>query len=389
MRTPSLPLRCVNLHFLPPHPRCVRAVVGEIIPQAVCTGPHRLAITGYSAPVVRVLVLAFWVVAKPISWVMDRTLGEEQISKYRRVELKEFIKSHGPDTPVPDTAASGNDGDSDDGKTRASDADHIGHEEVAIIHGALDLRMHLVSDVMTAWEDVYMLPHEVGAVSRWSCECRVLVTYVFVAVAVAANVDAVPAGHAHHGQHHCPRAQQSARVCGAFLCRCCGAAARARHSTPCVLTQNGDRNNCPGYFIVKKIIAFDPDDRRPLTQIMARHPIIMRPGQNLLAALRKFLKKSAHIAFVCNDPKALRAAYAVRCLRACTRRGFAGPHTHTSLLFLQKSTQDGAAFVVPEGVTMMGLITMCVGAVYFFGAAVVCLLALFSCIDTCPFPCPQ
>lgn len=69
-------------------------VFGEIVPQAVCTGPTRLAIGAFWAPFVRVQIVLFYVIAKPIAMVMDRVLGEDHADMYRQSELKALIGLH-------------------------------------------------------------------------------------------------------------------------------------------------------------------------------------------------------------------------------------------------------------------------------------------------------
>lgn len=54
----------------------VHVCVGEIIPQAVCSR-HGLAVGAHSAWFVRILMIAFAVIAYPISKILDHLLGAE------------------------------------------------------------------------------------------------------------------------------------------------------------------------------------------------------------------------------------------------------------------------------------------------------------------------
>lgn len=49
---------------------------GEIIPQAACKS-YGLAIGAYAAPLVRALIFLEYIIAKPISMVLDWALGED------------------------------------------------------------------------------------------------------------------------------------------------------------------------------------------------------------------------------------------------------------------------------------------------------------------------
>ena len=55
-------------------PRTVDA--GEIIPQAACKS-YGLAIGAYAAPIVRLIIWLEYIIAKPISMVLDWALGED------------------------------------------------------------------------------------------------------------------------------------------------------------------------------------------------------------------------------------------------------------------------------------------------------------------------
>jgi metal transporter CNNM len=48
---------------------------GEIIPQAVCTGPSQLKIAAGIAPVVRFMMVALGIIAYPIAKILDKLLG--------------------------------------------------------------------------------------------------------------------------------------------------------------------------------------------------------------------------------------------------------------------------------------------------------------------------
>jgi|JI6StandDraft_1071083.scaffolds.fasta_scaffold01732_20 metal transporter CNNM len=54
---------------------CVVLIVGEIVPQALCTGPNKLIIAQRCVPLIRIMIKIFWVVSYPISLALDKVLG--------------------------------------------------------------------------------------------------------------------------------------------------------------------------------------------------------------------------------------------------------------------------------------------------------------------------
>lgn len=76
---------CVARFFLYPTPDKARA--------AVCVR-YGLAIGAASAPFVLALMYLEWPIAYPIAKLLDRVLGEEQGTTYRKAELKTFVALH-------------------------------------------------------------------------------------------------------------------------------------------------------------------------------------------------------------------------------------------------------------------------------------------------------
>lgn len=67
---------------------------GEIIPQAVCTGPSQLRIASLVTPSVNFLMIAVGIVAYPISKILDCLLGEHHAIRYNNNDLKALIDLH-------------------------------------------------------------------------------------------------------------------------------------------------------------------------------------------------------------------------------------------------------------------------------------------------------
>lgn len=109
---------------------------GEVVPQALCTR-YGLAIGSSLAPLVRVLMVLLFVVAWPISKLLDCLLGHEHSTFFRRAELKELVDLHKESTDA--------------------NEDPLRDDEVMIIQGALEMRNKSVQHKYTPLDKVFML----------------------------------------------------------------------------------------------------------------------------------------------------------------------------------------------------------------------------------------
>lgn len=55
---------------------------GEIIPQALCTGPNKILIAYYMCPVVLLIMQATSPISYPIAKLLDWILGEHKLKRY-------------------------------------------------------------------------------------------------------------------------------------------------------------------------------------------------------------------------------------------------------------------------------------------------------------------
>ncbi|KAI8895189.1 hypothetical protein BC833DRAFT_602133 [Globomyces pollinis-pini] len=133
----SLPILFDLLHFTG-----IKAVLfstglivlfGEILPQAVCT-KYGLQIGAFLALPVRFLIAVMYVIAYPISALLDWLLGHKEGNIYSSAGLKELVALHGEDKEGP-----------------------LSKDEVSILRAVLDLRHKTVGDIMTSLENVFML----------------------------------------------------------------------------------------------------------------------------------------------------------------------------------------------------------------------------------------
>jgi ankyrin repeat/SOCS box protein 13/metal transporter CNNM len=109
---------------------------GEIIPQALCTR-YGLAIGYYLSPFVRVLIFLLFIIAWPISKLLDVLLGKDHSTFFRRAELKHLVSLHEQGSQ--------------------ENEEPLSHDEVLIIKGALEMRSKVVRHAMAPLQSAFML----------------------------------------------------------------------------------------------------------------------------------------------------------------------------------------------------------------------------------------
>ena len=68
--------------------------VGEIIPQALCTGPNQMKIASFLAPFTYLLMWITYPVSYPIAWFMDCIIGVQGKNRFCNTDLKSLIELH-------------------------------------------------------------------------------------------------------------------------------------------------------------------------------------------------------------------------------------------------------------------------------------------------------
>ena len=62
-------------------------IVAEIIPQAYCTGPKKITLANYAAPIILVMIKVLWILAYPMAKGLDYLLG---VHGHHRIQHKDF-----------------------------------------------------------------------------------------------------------------------------------------------------------------------------------------------------------------------------------------------------------------------------------------------------------
>ncbi|KAG7379623.1 hypothetical protein PHYPSEUDO_008350 [Phytophthora pseudosyringae] len=272
---------------------------GEIIPSAIFTGPSQLRIAAALTPGVKVLIAVVFPLAYPISKLLDWWIGaDHDAAQYKRNELKalvalqreseamrqSFVESRlgdceGMSPSRNSSTSSGRSGvlmspstlrrqpllkpepeteveveveieTPSQRKRRHQQAlargTRLNVDEVTIIHGALDLSSKTVTEVMLPMSEIYML--EIGTKLNHNTMADILAS-----------------GHS--------------RI-------------------PVFETR---RSNIVGLLFVKKLIVLDPDDARPIRDLVLRKPILVSPSGSCYSMLNEFQMGRSHIALVTKE----------------------------------------------------------------------------------------
>ncbi|KKA23089.1 DUF21 and CBS domain protein (Mam3) [Rasamsonia emersonii CBS 393.64] len=110
-------------------------IFGEIVPQSICVR-YGLPIGAWMAPFVLVLMYLLSPVAWPIAKLLDKILGEDHGTVYKKAGLKTLVTLH---------------------KTLGVAGEQLNSDEVTIISACLDLKEKSVGSIMTPMEDVFTM----------------------------------------------------------------------------------------------------------------------------------------------------------------------------------------------------------------------------------------
>ncbi|KAL9126821.1 MAG: hypothetical protein Q9217_004195 [Psora testacea] len=110
-------------------------IFGEIIPQSICVR-YGLPIGAWMSPLVLVLMYILAPVAWPTAKLLDRLLGEDHGTTYKKAGLKTLVTLH---------------------KSLGAAGEQLNQDEVTIISAVLDLKAKPVGSIMTPMNDVFTM----------------------------------------------------------------------------------------------------------------------------------------------------------------------------------------------------------------------------------------
>jgi metal transporter CNNM len=110
-------------------------IFGEIIPQSICVR-YGLPIGAWMSNPVLILMYIMAPVAWPTAKLLDRLLGEDHGTTYKKAGLKTLVTLH---------------------KTLGAAGEQLNSDEVTIISAVLDLKEKPVGSIMTPMDDVFTM----------------------------------------------------------------------------------------------------------------------------------------------------------------------------------------------------------------------------------------
>jgi len=124
-------------------------ILGEVLPQAYCTGPKQIQIARAMAPVIRFFMFIFYPICYPISVFLDNLLGLHGKTRFVKQDLKALIELHKMDRSGPPKSHI-------DGHEIKVDS-HLTADEIKVINSTIDLKETPVTKEMERIEKVFMI----------------------------------------------------------------------------------------------------------------------------------------------------------------------------------------------------------------------------------------
>ena len=136
-------------------------IFGEVIPQALCTGPRQVQIAAMAAPMTRFLMIISWPITFWLGKCLDIILGEQGKTRYQNQDLKCLVEMHtyealkkiaeeeekNPYIPKDDIP-------------KPSDKMGLGQLEANLMISALEIKEKKVMEIMINFNDIYSIKYE-------------------------------------------------------------------------------------------------------------------------------------------------------------------------------------------------------------------------------------
>ena len=234
-------------------------IFGEILPQAVCTGPNQIKIAAMVAPMVKCLMYICFPLSYPISLILDCLLGKHTKSRFQNNDLKALIELHTFNSLQKMHLDSSDKSHSTD----ASSMDSVGHDDIGLnqeqanlIISAIDMKERKAIELMVAIQGVFMIDYD-----------EILDRIRFEAI-MDKGFSRIP------------------------------------------VYSNNDKNDIVGLLRIKQLIGIDYQNKslRQIGIVLGK-PIIISPELSLVELLREFKKGKSHLAFITEQVEELQRKF--------------------------------------------------------------------------------
>ena len=136
-------------------------IFGEVIPQALCTGPRQVQIAAMAAPMTRFLMIISWPITYWLGKCLDIILGEQGKTRYQNQDLKCLVEMHtyealkkiseeeekNPYIPKDDIP-------------KPSDKMGLGQLEANLMISALEIKEKKAVEIMISFNNIYSIKYE-------------------------------------------------------------------------------------------------------------------------------------------------------------------------------------------------------------------------------------
>ena len=221
---------------------------GEVIPQAICTGPDQVKIASIVAPLTKGLMFLTSPISYPIAKLLDLLLGEHHKSRFLNNDLKVLIELHTINALERINFRADSTGENKMG---------LQDEQANLMISALEIREKKVIELMIPIKNTFMIDYD-----------EVLDKFKLQLI-LEGGYSRIP------------------------------------------VYSNHDRNDIVGLLRIKSVIGVDFNQNKTFRElgIELKKPLVISPRSSLIDLLREFRKGKSHMAFITEQVEELQRKY--------------------------------------------------------------------------------
>ena len=231
-------------------------IFGEVIPQALCTGPRQIQIAAIAAPMTRFLMIITWPITYWLGKCLDIILGEQGKTRYQNQDLKALVEMHTYEAIKKiSEEEEKNPYISKEDIPKPSNTMGLSPEEANLMISALEIRDKKVIEIMISFDKIYSINHEEPINRKKVFEI------------LDKGFSRIP------------------------------------------VFRNGDKSDLIGILRIKQLISVDFNQNRSLKElgIRLKLPLVISPKMTLIDLLREFRKGKSHMAFITEQVELLQS----------------------------------------------------------------------------------
>ena len=231
-------------------------IFGEVIPQALCTGPRQIQIAAMAAPMTRFLMIVSWPITYWLGKCLDIILGEQGKTRYQNQDLKALVEMHTYEAIKRiSEEEEKNPYIAKEDIPKPSNTMGLSPEEANLMISALEIRDKKVIEIMISFDKIYSINHEEPINRKKVFEI------------LDKGFSRIP------------------------------------------VFRNGDKSDLIGILRIKQLISVDFNQNRSLKElgIRLKLPLVISPKMTLIDLLREFRKGKSHMAFITEQVELLQS----------------------------------------------------------------------------------